>query len=209
MKNRSHQQRYILTSIIGSQGTNIPWHLSRASVKRTYGVYYALRLPPDVQIELQRRTADFRNFFYPSKIDTRDVQNCQKPRPLLTSCIMFAPPIYRKFTTCVHWASKDVPLSACGSFIDSRLTCRGTLLIAVWSLHVFVKRDELINWCLYNLTFSCDTRNIRSRAFKTLTNEPENFRSGGIFQVAFLYSKTSWQPYQFQNLTNTQRMHEK
>ena len=75
---------------------------NRASVKRTYGVYYALRLPPDVQIELQRRTADFRNFFYPSKIDTRDVQNRQKPRPLLTSCIMFAPPIYRKFTTCVH-----------------------------------------------------------------------------------------------------------
>ena len=119
----------------------------RASVKRTYGVYYALRLPPDVQIELQRRTADFRNFFCPSKIDTRDVQNCQKPRPLLTSCMMFAPPTYRKFTTCVHWASKDVPLSACGSFIDSRLTCRGTLLIAVWSLHVFVNRDELINWC--------------------------------------------------------------
>ena len=162
---------------------------ARASVKRTYGVYYAQRLPPDVQIELQRRTADFRNFFCTSKIDTRDVQNCQKPRPFLTSCMMFAPPTYRKFTTCVHWASKDVPLSACGSFIDSRLTCRGTLLIAVWSLHEFVKRDELINWCLINLTFSCDTRNIRSRAFKTLTNEPENFRSGGIFQVALYILK--------------------
>ena len=160
----------------------------RASVKRTYGVYYALRLPPDVQIEHQRRTADFRNFFCPSKIDTRDVQNCQKPRPLLTSCMMFAPPTYRKFTTCVHWASKDVPLSACGSFIDSRLTCRGTLLIAVWSLRVFVKH-VLINWCLYNLTFSCDTRNIRSSAFKTSTNEPENFRSGGIFQVALYILK--------------------
>ena len=37
---------------------------------------------------------------------------------------------------------KDVPLSACRSFIDSRVTCRGTLLIAVWSLRVFVKRVE-------------------------------------------------------------------
>ena len=158
----------------------------RASVKRTYGVYYALRLPPDVQIELQRRTADFRKFFCPSKIDTRDVQNCQKPHPLLTSCMMFAPPTYRKFTTCVHWATKDVPLSACGSFIDSRLTCRGTLLIAVRSLRVFVKR-ELINWCLYNLTFSCDTQNIRSRAFKTLTNDPENFRSGEFSRLRFIF----------------------
>ena len=162
--------------------------LCRASVKQTYGVYYALRLPLDVQIEHQRRTADFRNFFCPSKIDTPDVQNCQKPRPLLTSCMMFAPPTYRKFTTCVHWASKDVPLSAWGSFIDSHLTCRGTLVIAVWSLRVFVKR-VLINWCVYNLTFSCDIRNIRSCAFKMLTNEPENFRSGGIFQVALYILK--------------------
>ena len=54
---------------------------NRASVKRTYDVYYALRLPPDVQIELQRRTADFRNFFCPSEIDTRDVQKLSKGPP--------------------------------------------------------------------------------------------------------------------------------
>ena len=54
---------------------------SRASVKRTYDVYYALILPPDVQIELQRRTADFRNFFCPSEIDTRDVQKLSKGPP--------------------------------------------------------------------------------------------------------------------------------
>ena len=55
--------------------------INRASVKRTYDVYYALRLPPDVQIELQRRTADFRNFFCPSEIDTRDVQKLSKGPP--------------------------------------------------------------------------------------------------------------------------------
>ena len=54
---------------------------SRASVKRTYDVYYALRLPPDVQIELQRLTADFRNFFCPSEIDTRDVQKLSNGPP--------------------------------------------------------------------------------------------------------------------------------
>ncbi|MEW8688568.1 MAG: hypothetical protein AB2556_22370 [Candidatus Thiodiazotropha sp.] len=31
----------------------------RASVKRTYGVNYARKLPPYAQIELQRRTTDF------------------------------------------------------------------------------------------------------------------------------------------------------
>ena len=55
-----------------------------------YDVYYALRLPPDGQIELQRCTADFRIFFCPFEIDTRDVQNCQKAHPLLTSCMMLA-----------------------------------------------------------------------------------------------------------------------
>ena len=95
----------------------------RASVKRTYDVYYALRLPPDVQIELQRRTADFRNFFCPSKIDTRDVQKLSKGRPLLTSCMMFAPPTYRKFATCVDWALRT-----------SHFTLAGVLLTAVSSV---------------------------------------------------------------------------
>ena len=31
-------------------------------------------------------------------------KNCQKARPLLTSCMMFAPPTYRIFATCVDWA---------------------------------------------------------------------------------------------------------
>ena len=63
---------------------------NRAFVKPTYNVNYALRLPPDSQTELQRRPADFRNFFCPSKIDTGDVQNCQKPTYIFTSCLKFA-----------------------------------------------------------------------------------------------------------------------
>ena len=53
----------------------------RASVKRTYDVYYALRLLPGVQTELQRRIADFQNFFCPSEIDTQDVQKLSKGLP--------------------------------------------------------------------------------------------------------------------------------
>ena len=124
--------------------------MSRASVKRTYDVYYALRLPPDVQIELQRRTADFRNFFCPSEIDNRDVQKLSKGPPtfnqLYDVCLAYLPEI-----RYLCWLSfKDVPLSACGSFIDSCVKRRGTLLMAAWSLHVFVTRAELINWCFYN-----------------------------------------------------------
>ena len=91
----------------------------RASVKRTYGVYYALRLPPDVQIEFQRRTADFRNFFCPSEIDTRDVQKLSKGRPLLTSCMMFAPPTFRKFATCVDWALRTSNFSLAGVLLTA------------------------------------------------------------------------------------------
>ena len=59
-------------------------------------------LPPDVQTELRRRTADFRNFFCPSKSIPEMSKNCQKARPLLTSCKMFAPPTYWKFAICVE-----------------------------------------------------------------------------------------------------------
>ena len=96
------------------------WNTLRASVKRTYGVYYALRLPPDVQIELQRRTADFRNFFCPSEIDTRDVQKLSKGPPTFNQ---FAPPTYRKFATCVDWALRT-----------SHFPLAGVLLTAVSSV---------------------------------------------------------------------------
>ena len=124
--------------------------LSRASVKRMYGVYYALRLQPDVQIELQRRTADFRNIFCPSKIDTRDVQKLSKGPPTFNQLYEVCPAYLPEIRYLCWLSFKDVPLSACGSFIDSRVKRSGTLLMAAWSLRVFVTRAELINWCLYN-----------------------------------------------------------
>ena len=122
----------------------------RASVKRTYDVYYALRLPPDVQIELQRRTADFRNFFCPSEIDTRDVQKLSKGPPTFNQLYDVCPAYLLEIRYLCWLSFKDVPLSSCVSFIDSRVKRRGTLLMAAWSLRVFVTRAELINWCFYS-----------------------------------------------------------
>ena len=50
-------------------------------------------------------------------------KNCQKARPLLTSCMMFAPPTYRKFATCVDWALRT-----------SHFPLAGVLLTAVSSV---------------------------------------------------------------------------
>ena len=127
-----------------------PVNTVRASVKRTYDVYYALRLPPDVQIELQRRTADFRNFFCPSEIDTRDVQKLSKGPPTFNQLYDVCPAYLQEIRYLCRLSFKDVPLSACGSFIDSCVKRRGTLLMAAWSLRVFVTCAELINWCFYN-----------------------------------------------------------
>ena len=93
-------------------------------------------------------------------------KNCQKARPLLTSCMMFAPPTYWKFATCVGWALRTSHFPLAGvlltsvssvtapfwwlSFIDIGVKRRGTLLMAAWSLCVFVTRAELINLCLHN-----------------------------------------------------------
>ena len=74
-------------------------YLHRASVKRTYD----LRLPPDVQIELQRRTMDFRNFFCPSEIDTRDVQKLSKGPPTFNQLYDVCP-AYLPEIRCVDWA---------------------------------------------------------------------------------------------------------
>ena len=50
-------------------------------------------------------------------------KNCQKAHPLLTSCMMFAPPTYRKFATCVDWALRT-----------SNFPLAGVLLTAVSSV---------------------------------------------------------------------------
>ena len=76
--------------------------------KQTYDVNYALRLPPDGQIEFQRRTADFRNFFCPSEIDTY-VRNPRRKKlskrpPPFNELYLFAPLTYRKVGTCEDWA---------------------------------------------------------------------------------------------------------
>ena len=97
--------------------------LYRASVKRTYGVYYALRLPPDVQIEIQRRTADFQNFFCPSEIDTRDVQKLSKGPPtfnqLYDVCPAYLPEIrylcWLSFIRTSHFPLAWVLLTAVSS----------------------------------------------------------------------------------------------
>ena len=104
---------------------------------------------------------------------------------------------------------KDVPLSICRSFIDSRFTDHGTLLMAMWSLGVFVKLAELINWCLHNGTFSCDTRKYWVAQVQNIDCWTRKIFDVGNCPGCAIYSKTSWQPYQFQHLTNTQRMHEK
>ena len=118
----------------GEPAKSPDWHFSfyggnscrsnwcRASVKLTYDVYYALRLPPDVQIELQRRTADFRNFFCPSEIDTRDVQKLSKGptfNQLYDVCPAFLPVI-----RYLCWLS----------FKTSRFPLAGVLLTAVSSV---------------------------------------------------------------------------
>ena len=126
------------------------YYYYRASVKRTYDIYYALRLPLDVQIELQRRTADLRNFFWPSEIDTRDVQKLSKGPPTFNQLYDVCPAYLPEIRYLCWLSFKDVPLSTCGSFIDSCVKRRGTLLMVAWSLHVFVTRAELINWCFYN-----------------------------------------------------------
>ena len=97
--------------------------ISSASVKWMYDVYYTPRLPPDVQIELQRRTADFEISFVRPKSIPEKSKNCQKARPLFTSCMMFAPPTYLKFATCVD----------CG-LRTSHFPLAGVLLTAVSSV---------------------------------------------------------------------------
>ena len=73
----------------------------------------------EVQTELQRRTADFRNFFCPSKSIPELSKNCQKACPLLTSCMMFTPPTYWKFAACVDWALRTSHFPLAGVLLTS------------------------------------------------------------------------------------------
>ena len=89
-------------------------------------------------------------FLLSIEIDTRDVQKLSKCLPTFNELYDVFPAYLLEIRYLCWLSFKDVPLSACGSFIDIGVKRRGTLLMAAWSLCVFVMRAELINWCLYN-----------------------------------------------------------
>ena len=114
----------------------------RASVKRTYGVYYALRLPPDVQIELQRRTEDFRNFFCPSEIDTWDVQKLSKGPPTFNQLYDVCPAYLPEIRNLCWLSFKGVLLTAMSSvaapFWWLRDHCVYLSRVLSWLIDVFI-----------------------------------------------------------------------
>ena len=89
-------------------------------------------------------------FLLSIEIDTRDVQKLSKSPPTFNKLYDVCPAYLLEICYLCWLSFKDVPLSACRSFIDIGVKRRGTLLMAVWSLCVFVTRAKLINWCLYN-----------------------------------------------------------
>ena len=89
-------------------------------------------------------------FLLSVEIDTRYVQKLSKSPPTFNELFDVCPAYLLEIRYLCWLSFKDVPLSACGSFIDIGVKRRGTLLMAAWSLCVFVMRAELINWCLYN-----------------------------------------------------------
>ena len=84
-------------------------------------------------------------FLLSIEIDTRDVQKLSKSPPTFDELYDVCPAYLLEIRYLCWLSFKDVPLSACGSFIDIGVKRRGTLLIAAWSLCVFVTRAELIN----------------------------------------------------------------
>ena len=89
-------------------------------------------------------------FLLSVEIDTRSVQKLSKSPPTFNELYNVCPAYLLEIRYLCWLVFKDVPLSARGSFIDIGVKHRGTLLMAAWSLCVFVTRAELINWCLYN-----------------------------------------------------------
>ena len=89
-------------------------------------------------------------FLLSIEIDTRDVQKLSKSLPTFNELYDVCPAYLLEIRYLCWQSFKDVLLSACGSFIYIGVKRRGTLLMAAWSLCVFVMHAELINWCLYN-----------------------------------------------------------
>ena len=93
----------------------------------------------------------FPKFLLSVEIDTQDVQKLSKSPPTFNELYDVCSAYFLEIRY-LCWLNSyiDVPLSADGSFIYISVKRRGTLLMAAWSLCVFVTRAELINWCLYN-----------------------------------------------------------
>ena len=84
-------------------------------------------------------------------------KNCQKARPLLTSCMMFAPPTHRKFPTCVDWAFRMSHFLLAGVL----LTAVSSVVAPFWWLHdhcVYLSRvlSWLIDVCIIKLSTTAE-----------------------------------------------------
>ena len=73
-------------------------------------------------------------FLLSVEIDTRDVQKLSKSPPTFNELYDVCPAYLLEIRYQCWLSFKDVPLSACGSFIDIGGKRRGTLLMAAWSL---------------------------------------------------------------------------
>ena len=95
-------------------------------------------------------------------------ENCQKACPLLTSCIMFAPPAYREFATCVDWALRTSHFLLAGVL----LTAVSSVAAPFWRLcdHC-VYLSSVLSWlidvCIVKLS-SATPENIRWNYMKSL-----------------------------------------
>ena len=89
-------------------------------------------------------------FLLSVEINTREIQKLSKSPPTFNELYDVCPAYLLEIPYLCWLSLKDVLLSACGSFIDISVKRRGTLLMAAWSLCLFVTCAELINWCLYN-----------------------------------------------------------
>ena len=105
-------------------------------------------------------------FLLSVEIDTGDVQKLSKSPPTFNELYDVCPAYLLEIRYLCWLSFKDVPLSACGSYIDIGVKCRGTLLMAAWSLCVYLL-SWLIDVCIIKLS-SATPENIRWNYMKSL-----------------------------------------
>ena len=76
---------------------------SRASVRRTYAIYYVQKSAAYTEITHQRHTADFWKFLSTAENGYRDVLSAEKNRPHLPDYVIYVPPSYWKLIYFVYW----------------------------------------------------------------------------------------------------------